>query len=88
MRHISSKHPVSCTGIPRTAGFVTSLMALPRNFADFVCDAYRYLMDYYRSGDKVYLFGFSRGAYEARALAGMVEKVRCRASIWQGSSRS
>ena len=28
------------------------------------------------AGDKICLFGFSRGAYTARALAGMVHKVR------------
>lgn len=27
-------------------------------------------------GDKICLFGFSRGAYTARALAGMLNKVR------------
>ena len=37
-------------------------------------DAYRYLMDRYENGDKVYLFGFSRGAYTVRALAGMLHK--------------
>ncbi len=46
-----------------------------RNFDDFVCDAYAYLMDYYTPGDYVYIFGFSRGAYVARALAGMIQKV-------------
>ncbi|GMK53451.1 hypothetical protein CspeluHIS016_0100370 [Cutaneotrichosporon spelunceum] len=45
------------------------------NFDDFVCDAYAYLMDYYTSGDHVYIFGYSRGAYVARALAGMIQKV-------------
>jgi uncharacterized protein (DUF2235 family) len=35
-------------------------------------DAYRYLMDVYAEGDRVYLFGFSRGAYTVRALAGML----------------
>ena len=45
------------------------------NFADFVCEAYRYLMDCYRPGDKIFLFGFSRGAYVARALAGMIQQV-------------
>lgn len=29
------------------------------------------------AGDKICIFGFSRGAYTARALAGMVHKVRC-----------
>ena len=32
-------------------------------------------MDRYRPGDKLFLFGFSRGAYTARALAGML--YRC-----------
>ena len=32
-------------------------------------------MDTYRDGDKIYLFGFSRGAYTARALAGMIQRV-------------
>ena len=37
-------------------------------------DAYRYLMDRYRTGDRVFLFGFSRGAFTVRALAGMPHK--------------
>lgn len=30
------------------------------------------------AGDKICIFGFSRGAYTARALAGMIHKVRTR----------
>ncbi|HET9410152.1 MAG TPA: DUF2235 domain-containing protein [Candidatus Sulfotelmatobacter sp.] len=37
-----------------------------------VGDAYRYLMDVYEDGDQVFLFGFSRGAYTVRALAGVL----------------
>ena len=37
-------------------------------------DAYRYLMDRYQTGDRVFLFGFSRGAFTVRALAGMLHK--------------
>lgn len=37
-------------------------------------DAYRYLMERYQNGDKIFLFGFSRGAYTVRALAGMLHK--------------
>ncbi|KAL3228523.1 hypothetical protein RNJ44_02468 [Nakaseomyces bracarensis] len=40
-----------------------------------IVEAYRYLMINYCSGDTVYMFGFSRGAYIARVLAGMIEKV-------------
>lgn len=32
-------------------------------------------MDTHVDGDRVFLFGFSRGAYVARALAGMIQKV-------------
>ena len=37
-------------------------------------DAYRYLMNNYHPGDKVFLFGFSRGAFTVRCLAGMIHK--------------
>jgi uncharacterized protein (DUF2235 family) len=37
-----------------------------------VGDAYRYLMDVYERDDKIFLFGFSRGAYTVRALAGLL----------------
>jgi len=37
-----------------------------------VGDAYRYLMDTYEDGDKIFIFGFSRGAYTVRALAGVL----------------
>ncbi|TFK32817.1 hypothetical protein BDQ12DRAFT_691934 [Crucibulum laeve] len=40
-----------------------------------VIEAYLWLVDTYRPGDKVCMFGFSRGAYTARALAGMLFKV-------------
>ena len=37
-------------------------------------DAYRYLMDRYEPDDRLFLFGFSRGAYTVRALAGMLHR--------------
>lgn len=37
-------------------------------------DAYRFLMDCYEDGDKIYMFGFSRGAFTVRSLAGMLYK--------------
>ena len=42
---------------------------------EHVCDAYRFLMRYYQEGDSIFIFGFSRGAYTARAVAGMIHKV-------------
>ena len=37
-------------------------------------DAYRYLMTTFDPGDRIYLFGFSRGAFTVRSLAGMLHK--------------
>jgi uncharacterized protein (DUF2235 family) len=38
-------------------------------------EAYAFLVQHYERGDHVYLFGFSRGAYAVRSLAGFVQKV-------------
>jgi uncharacterized protein (DUF2235 family) len=40
-----------------------------------VLDAYRFLVDVYEDGDQIYLFGFSRGAYTIRVLAGFIRLV-------------
>ncbi|KAJ2929449.1 hypothetical protein H1R20_g7642, partial [Candolleomyces eurysporus] len=42
---------------------------------EHVLNGYRFIMQNYRAGDKICLLGFSRGAYTARALAGMLHKV-------------
>ncbi|MEU9348426.1 DUF2235 domain-containing protein [Streptomyces sp. NPDC048278] len=39
-----------------------------------LAEAYTYLMQHWQPGDRVYVFGFSRGAYTARALVGMLNK--------------
>jgi len=38
-------------------------------------EAYEFLMRRYQDGDHIYVFGFSRGAYTARALCGMLLKL-------------
>jgi len=35
-------------------------------------DAYRFLIEKYDEGDELYFFGFSRGAYTVRSLAGLI----------------
>jgi uncharacterized protein (DUF2235 family) len=37
--------------------------------------AYKFFVDKYDDGDAIYIFGFSRGAFEARSLAGMIGRV-------------
>ena len=37
-----------------------------------ILDGYRYIVQNYAPRDKLYLFGFSRGAYTVRALCGLI----------------
>lgn len=39
-----------------------------------VRDAYAFLAEKHREGDQIFLFGFSRGAYTVRSVAGMIRK--------------
>src|SRR6266446_581450 len=56
--------------------FTTRLdLAIAFLLSDHVSDAYRFLMRYYQEGDSIFIFGFSRGAYTARAVAAMLYKV-------------
>lgn len=40
-----------------------------------LADAYTFLMQNYEPGDRIYIFGFSRGAYTARALTGLLGRI-------------
>lgn len=48
--------------------------AFGRGLEDNILDAYRFLIGNYEDGDEIFLFGFSRGAFTARSIAGMVRK--------------
>lgn len=37
-------------------------------------EAYAYLMEHHAQGDRIYIFGFSRGAFTARVLAGFINR--------------
>lgn len=39
-----------------------------------ITDAYEWLIDHYNPEDEIFIFGFSRGAYTARSLAGLIAK--------------
>lgn len=41
--------------------------------SDNITEAYAFLMNTYEEGDQIYCFGFSRGAYTVRALAGLID---------------
>src|SRR5712692_6398951 len=58
----------------RTSQWLSRLLGLAfgRGLSDDIGAAYVFLMHHYQAGDKLFLFGFSRGAYTVRALAGML----------------
>lgn len=71
-------HHLDGVGSGRGTGWLSRLSdrvfggLLGRGLAETVVEAYRFLVFAYRPGDEIYLFGFSRGAYTARSLAGMI----------------
>ena len=50
-------------------------LALGAGIYERVADAYRYLAQHWVHGDRIHFYGFSRGAFSVRALAGLVAQV-------------
>jgi len=50
-------------------------LAFGTDIDDKVCTAYAHLMEFWQPGDNVFIFGFSRGAYTARVLAGFLHSL-------------
>ncbi len=49
-----------------------SSLAFGSGIYDNIAEAYRFLMRNWQPGDDIFLFGFSRGAFTARSLGGMI----------------
>ena len=60
-------------GLRRTTERIGGL-ALGRGVYENVGEAYEFLMRNYQDGDELYFFGFSRGAFTARSVAGLVNQ--------------
>jgi uncharacterized protein (DUF2235 family) len=48
--------------------------AFGQGLSDNIYDAYRFLIANCESGDEIFLFGFSRGAFTVRSLGGLIRK--------------
>ena len=48
--------------------------AFGHGLSEIVRRGYKRLVDKYQAGDEIYVFGFSRGAYTARSLVGLIRK--------------
>jgi uncharacterized protein (DUF2235 family) len=62
--------------LPLSHGF-TRLMGLAFGYGvrENLADAYTFLLRTFEPGDKIFIFGFSRGAFTGRALAGMLNRA-------------
>jgi len=40
-----------------------------------ICQCYEFLLEHYEQGDRIFLFGYSRGAYTVRSLGGVLARV-------------
>jgi len=65
------------TGVGTAGGMFRRFLggAIGLRLEDDIMSAYKFLAETYAPGDEVFLFGFSRGAYTVRSLAGMVSNV-------------
>jgi uncharacterized protein (DUF2235 family) len=78
-RQVAFYHPG--LGTMEAAGALTTLsrkltklagLAIGYGLETDIRDAYVFLMNYFEEGDRLFLFGFSRGAYTARAVASLL----------------
>ena len=53
--------------------FTFAAGAIGDGVAERIQAGYRFLVENYRPGDEIYIFGFSRGAFQARALGGLID---------------
>ncbi|EUC32794.1 hypothetical protein COCCADRAFT_37312 [Bipolaris zeicola 26-R-13] len=69
--------PVNKTFLGSIRSKITKTMdsGFATTFDAHVIAGYRFIMRYYKEGDKIYIFGFSRGAFTARFLARMIYRV-------------
>lgn len=43
--------------------------------SDKIAEAYLWLMEHYQVGDRIFLVGYSRGAFAARSLSGLIDRL-------------
>lgn len=80
---LGARHKLQNGGQVRDTSDVTSAVS-PCTFSigsngwglnENVTEAYDWLRSNYASGDEVFLFGFSRGAFTARAIGGLISRI-------------
>jgi len=59
-------------GVGTELGNIVRGMMWGRGIKKNIMDGFKFISDNYEAGDRIYLFGFSRGAYTVRSLASMI----------------
>jgi len=65
---------VGATGMTAPVRFLQKLLSSVdgRGITDNIVDCYKFIIDHYQPGDRIFLFGFSRGAYTVRSVADLL----------------
>lgn len=84
-RFVQALLPRNTEGILQRSWYITGVGTDPferlrggilgEGLGDKIRQGYNILVKHYRPGDRVFLLGFSRGAYTARSLAGLIERL-------------
>ncbi len=72
-KSVNSVIPYYITGLGTTAGNLIGGSSVGLGTGDKIISAYKFLTQTYKEGDEIFIFGFSRGAFTARSLNGMLE---------------
>lgn len=77
--------PTDCNGNPQITHYVQGVGTHPYDrlrgggfgygISDNIRNAYQFICSNYRPEDEIFLFGFSRGAYTARSIAGLIHNM-------------
>jgi len=64
----------SASGLTSIRRSITKLLSsvTGRGITTNIADCYEFIINHYRPGDRIWLFGFSRGAYTARCIANVL----------------
>ena len=68
---------IGATALTAPVRFVQKMAASlsGRGITTNIADCYRFIVDHYEPGDRIYLIGFSRGAYTVRCVANLLMSV-------------
>jgi uncharacterized protein (DUF2235 family) len=79
---------IGATALTAPARFIQKLLASVegRGITTNIIECYTFILNHYQHGDRIFLFGFSRGAYTVRSVADLLRLCGVPAKTQGGSS--